>query len=144
MKAKPFIIGFFAVVALIAAWSIYVAATVDRAQKTIDAVLSPDGKFKAVRTTLSAGGAVPFCVDNIAVRLSIYPDDFDEHKNLYEVYNAPCGRVAGRIVPPTLEWLSATALQIVVASRRGADAKSIRMKDADISNTVHVTVVERE
>ena len=144
MKAKPFIIGFFAVVALIAAWSIYVAATVDRAQKTIDAVLSPDGKFKAVRTTLSAGGAVPFCVDNIAVRLSIYPDDFDEHKNLYEVYNAPCGRAGGRTVSPKLEWLSATALQIAVAPHTAADAKSIRMKDADISNTVHVTVVERE
>jgi hypothetical protein len=81
MRAKPFLIGCFAVVAVIATVSIYLSATVDRAQRTIDAVLSPDGRFKAVRTTLTAGGAVPFCLDNIAVRLSIYPDNFDEHKN---------------------------------------------------------------
>ena len=113
--------------------------------KTVDAVISPDGKFKAVRVTLAAGGAAPFCVDNVAVRLAIYPDDFDEHKNVYEVYAAPCGRVGGRVVPPRLEWLSATALQIAVAPRAAsADAKNIRTKDIDASKSVHVTVVERE
>jgi hypothetical protein len=47
-------------------------------------------------------------------------------------------------VSPKLEWLSNTALQITVAPRAGTDAKAVRMKDIDVTNTVHVTVVERE
>jgi len=143
MNSKHFIIGFLAVVALIAAWSIYVRATVERAQRSIVAVASPDGKFKAVKITLASGGATPFCVDNIAVRLAVYPDDFDEHKNAYEVYAAPCGRFADGTPSPKIEWLSATSLRITAAPHP-ANAKNVRMKDIDITKTVHVTFVERE
>jgi hypothetical protein len=142
MKSKTFIIGFGVVVALIAVVSIYMAATVERADKTIVTAPSPDGRFKAVRTTLARGGASPFCFDNIALLPAIYPDDFDEHKNAYEIYAAPCGRFASGAPSPKVEWLSASALQITYAA--APDAKPPRTKDLDITKTVTVTFVKRE
>jgi hypothetical protein len=142
MKSKTFIIGFGAVVAVIAGVSIYMAATVERADKKIVTAVSPDSRFKAVRTTLARGGASPFCFDTIAVLPAIYPDDFDEHKNAYEVYFAPCGRFADGAPSPKVEWLSASALQITYAAAPAA--KPVRTKDLDITKTVQVTFVLRE
>ena len=55
MKAKPFLLGFFAVVVVVAAVSIYVSMSVDKAQKTFTAVASPDSKYKAVRLMIARG-----------------------------------------------------------------------------------------
>jgi hypothetical protein len=136
MTSKRFIVGYVIVVVLIGAASIYAAATVDKADKSIVSVVSPDGKFKAVKTTLARGGASPFCVESIAVLLSVYPDDFDEHKSAYEVYAGPC---AASGATPGIKWLSSTSLQI--ASAAPADGKAARRKPLDISKTVKVTFV---
>jgi hypothetical protein len=144
VKSKPFIIGFVIVVLAIAAGSLYFSATVERANKSLVAVVSPDGKFKAVKLTIAGGGAAPFCYDNIVVLLTVYPDDFDENRKAYEVYAAPCGRFSDGTPSPKIEWLSNTSLQITVAPRpASADAKTIRMKNIDISKSVHVTFVEQ-
>ena len=90
VKAKPFLIGFLAVVACLVAASIYFAVTVDKANKSILAVASPDGKYKAVRLTVSGDSPVPFCVDTISIFLSVYPDSFAASESNYEVYAAPC------------------------------------------------------
>ena len=58
------------------AGSIYLAVTTDRADKALVAVASPDDKYKAVRLTVSNDTPAPFCVDSIAVFLSVYPDSF--------------------------------------------------------------------
>jgi hypothetical protein len=144
VKSKPFIIGFVIVVIAIAAVSMYISATVERANKSLVAVVSPDGRFKAVKLTIARGGASPFCYDNIVVLLAVYPDDFDENRKAYEVYAAPCGRFSDGTLSPTIEWLSSASLRITFAPHpASADAKTIRMKNIDVSKSVHVTFVER-
>ena len=136
MKAKPFIIGFLAVVAAIAAFSIYFSATVDRAVKSFTIVVSPDGKYKAVKITLAIGGASPFCFDSISVVFAAYPDNFAERDKAYEIYSGPCGSFADREPSPKIDWLSNTALQITYANN---PAKKPKLKDIDVTKTVHVT-----
>lgn len=135
MKAKPFFIGFFAVVALLGAASVYLAVTVEPAEKSITAVVAPDAKYKVVKITLTRPGNPPFCLDSIAVILGVYPDDFAERDKAYLVYGAPCAAA------PKIEWLSNTTLQISYA--KNSVTKLSMMKDADITKTVHVTFVER-
>ncbi len=135
MKAKPFIIGFFGVVAVLAAVSLYLSLTVDRAEKSFTAIAAPDAKYKAVKITLTRAGAPRFCIDGIAVILGVYPDDFAERDKAYLVYSAPCA------ASPKIEWLSNTELQISYA--KNPTAKAPALKDADITKTVHVTFVER-
>lgn len=139
MKAKTFFIGFFAVVAVLAAVSLYLAVTVDRADKSFTAIAAPDTKYKAVKITLTRAGDPPFCFDAIAVILGVYPDDFAERDKAYLVYSAACA--ADRAFPK-IEWLSNTDLQITYAAVR--DAKPPRLKDHDVTKTVHVTFVTRE
>ena len=143
MKAKPFIIGFLAVVAVLAAVSVYFSATVDKADKSVTALASPDGKFKAVKVTLVAGGAAPFCFDSVSVMLAAYPDEFAQREKAYEVYAAPCGSFANGEPSPKIEWLSASALQITYAAA-APDAKTARTKNIDVTKSVHVTFVARE
>lgn len=138
MKAKPFFIGFFAVVAILAAISLYLALTVDRADKSFTAVAAPDSKYKAVKITLTRAGDPPYCFDAIAVILGVYPDDFAERDKAYLVYSAPCA--ADRALPK-IQWLSDTKLQITYAAAR--DAKPPRVKDHDVTKAVHVTFVEQ-
>jgi hypothetical protein len=140
VKAKPFIIGFFAVVAVLAAVSLYVSLTVDRADKSFTAVAAPDNRYKAVKITLAGGGASPFCIDSIAVILGVYPDEFAERDKAYLVYSAPCA--ADRAVSPKIEWLSNTALQI--SYLKNPAAKPPTLKGLDITKTVHVTFVARD
>ena len=82
--------------ACLVAASIYFAATVDKADKSISAVASPDGKYKAVRLTVSGDRPAPFCVDTISIFLSVYPDSFAASESNYEVYAAPCAAPAKR------------------------------------------------
>jgi hypothetical protein len=140
VKAKTFFIGFFAVVALLGAASVYLAVTVDPAQKSLTAVAAPDTKYKAVKITLSGEGRPPFCIDSIAIILGVYPDDFAERDKAYLVYSGPCA--ADRNAWPKIEWLSNTALQITYAKDPAA-AKSPAVKDLDVTKTVHVTFVAR-
>lgn len=144
VKSRPFIIGFVLVVLAIAAVSIYFSRTVERASKSLVAVVSPDGKFKAVKLTIARGGASPFCYDNIVVLLTVYPDNFDENRKAYEIYAAPCGSFSDGTPSPKIDWLSNTSLQITAAPHSAlSDPKTIRRKKIDISKSVHVTFVER-
>ena len=83
MKSKPFIIGFFAVVAVLAAASIYFSGKVDRADRTLTASVAPDNKFKAVTIRISSGGAKPFCFNSVSVLLAVYPDEFALREKAY-------------------------------------------------------------
>jgi len=138
VKAKPFLIGFFAVVAVLAAVSLYLSLTVDRTDKSFTAVAAPDTKFKAVKITLTRAGDPPYCFDAIAVILGVYPDDFAERDKAYLVYSAPCA--ADRALPK-IEWQSSTDLKITYAAAR--DAKPPRLMDHDVTKTVHVEFVEK-
>jgi hypothetical protein len=139
VKAKTFFIGFFAVVALLGAVSIYLAVTVEPAEKSISAVPAPDNKYKAVKITLSGDGASPFCIDGIAVILGVYPDDFAERDKAYLVYSAPCA--ADRAASPKIGWLSNTELQISYV--KNSAAKPPTLKDHDVTKAVRVTFVEK-
>ena len=138
MRAKPFLIGFFAVVAVLAAVSLYLSLTVDRTDKSFTAVAAPDTKFKAVKITLTRAGDPPYCFDAIAVILGVYPDDFAERDKAYLVYSAPCA--ADRALPK-IEWQSNTELQISYV--KNSAAKPPTLKDHDVTKTVHVTFVEK-
>lgn len=145
MRAKPFVIGLLAAIAAVAAVSIYMSATIDKIDKTVAAVASPDGRYKAVRMTLARGGASSFCVDSISIFLSVYPDNFAENDKTYEVYAAPCAAPVKRATLPKVEWLSNTAVQITYApASAAADAKPPRTKPLDASHFVHVTFVAGE
>ena len=145
MKAKLVVIGLLVAIAGVAAVSIYVSATIDKIDKAVAAVTSPDGRYKAVRVTLARGGAAPFCVDSISIFLSVYPDNFAENDKTYEVYAAPCAAPAKRAGLPRAEWLSNTAAQITYAlASPAAGAEQPRMKPLDASHFVHVTFVAGE
>jgi hypothetical protein len=90
LKGKPFIVVMLCGMALFIAGSIYLAATTERADKALVAVAAPEGKYKAVRLTVSGETPVPFCVDTISIFLSVYPDSFVASESKYEVYSGPC------------------------------------------------------
>ena len=143
MKAKPFLIGSAILVVVIAAASFYIAATIDKFDRTLIAVASPDGKFKAIKVTVAGGGgATPFCFDTISVLLAVYPDDSVDRRKEYEIYTAPCGRFANGEPSPKIEWLSHAALRITFAP--AADAKPPRTKNIDVTKSVHVEFVRRD
>jgi hypothetical protein len=139
VNSKPFLIGFVALIAVIAAVSLYVSRSVDKADKTVTSVASPDGKYKAVRVMSARGGAQPFCSDTIAIFLSVYPDSFAVSDRNYEVYAAPCARPADRAKLPQIEWLARDAVRVTVPPE-AAGAKMPR-KDRDASLFVHLTFV---
>ena len=139
MSARPFLIVFFAVVVGVAAVSIYVSQTVRKADKSVVAAASPDGRYKAVKVSLERGGFKPFCFDSISVFLSVYPDSFAESEKIYEVYRAPCAPPDRRAELPKMQWLSDSALQIAYAPDPSAPAKEKPlMKPLDASKFVHV------
>lgn len=138
MKAKTFVIGFVAVVACVAAASVYFNLTATRPEKTLKAVASPDRRYKAVRVSLKRGDA---CFDTISVYLSVYPDSFAEHEMTYLVYSGPCAPPGKRADLPKMQWLSKEALQITYSA--APEAKRT-MKSIDASHFVHVTYVARK
>ena len=101
------------------AGSIYLAATTDRADKAIVAVAAPDGKYKAVRLTVSNDTPAPFCVDTIAIFLTVYPDSFVASNSGYQVYGAPCAAPAKRDALPKMEWLANNKLRIAGSPHHG-------------------------
>jgi hypothetical protein len=145
VKSKPFLIGFFVFVIVFAAVSFYFVATVDRAARSISAVTSPDGKYKAVKVTLSRRGSAPYCFDSVSVILAAYPDDFGERDKRYEMFAASCAKFADGEPSPKIEWLSPDALRITHAvNAAGAASSKQVMRDIDVTETVHVTFAERE
>ncbi|HEY4969726.1 MAG TPA: hypothetical protein VII35_07460, partial [Steroidobacteraceae bacterium] len=116
MKAKPFLLLSLGAMALMVAGSIYLAATTEKAHKEIVALASPDGKYKAVRLTVSGEHPAPFCVDTVAIFLSIYPDSFVVSDSNYEIYSGPCAAPDKRVVLPKIEWLSEKTVRITYAS----------------------------
>ena len=143
MKAKPFLIGFICAMLALVAGSIYLAVTTDRADKALVAVASPDGKYKAVRLTVSNDTPAPFCVDTIAIFLSVYPDSFVASDSSYEVYSAPCAAPDKRAALPKIEWTANNKVTITYAPEPDA-AKSPRLKDRDMSLFVDVSYVKVE
>jgi len=123
--------------------SIYLAATTKRADKTIVAVASPDGKYKAVRLTVSGDRPEPFCVDTIAIFLSVYPDSFVASDTSYEIYGASCVAPGKRAALPKIEWTSNKDVRITYAPAPGADKKP-RLKTRDASLFVDITFVKAE
>ncbi len=145
MKSKPFLIGFFIFVAVFAAISFYYVATVGRPTRSLTAVTSPDGKYKAVTLTMSHAGATPYCFDSVAVILAVYPNDFGERNKRYEVFAGPCVTFADGAPSPMIEWLSPTQLRIAHAANEAGAGKSKHvMNDVDVTKVVHVTFVERK
>ncbi len=144
MKAKPFLIAFAAVVVIIAAGSFYIGTTIDRSDKTVVTVPSPDGKFNAVKVSVTGGGAAPFCFDSISVLLGVYPDGSAERRREYEIYSATCGTFANGEASPKIEWQSPSALQITYAAgSKAPDSAGPRTRDIDVTKSVRVTFVER-
>lgn len=144
MKAKPFLIGFLCLMVAFVAGSIYLAATVDRADKSVAAVPSPDGKYKAVRVTISGDKPVSFCVDTIAIFLSVYPDSFAVSDKSYEIYSAPCAAPEKRAALPRVEWLSNTIVRITYPALPADAGKKPRMKEHDASRFVTVAYVAQD
>jgi hypothetical protein len=145
VKGKPFVIGFFVFVAVFAAVSFYYVATVGRTTRSLTAITSPDGKYKAVTLTMSHSGATPYCFDSVAVILAVYPDDFGERNKRYEVFAGPCVKFADGAPSPKIEWLSPTQLRIThAANEAGAGKVKHVMNDIDVTKVVHVTFVERK
>jgi hypothetical protein len=141
LKAKPVLIAFLSVAAAMVAGSIYLAATVDRADKTVVAVAAPDGKYKAVRLTISGDRPVPFCVETISIFLTVYPDSFAESDKSYEVYGAPCAAPEKRAALPKIEWLSNMAVRIAYPAAAAGAGKQPRLRLLDASKFVQVTFV---
>jgi hypothetical protein len=143
VKAKPFLIGLLAVMALLVAGSIYLAATTKRADRSIVAVAAPDGKYKAVRLTVSGDQPVPFCVDTIAIFLTVYPDSFVASDSNYTVFTAPCAAPAKRATLPKMEWTANHKITITYAPEPGA-GKSPRLKNRDMSLFVDIAYVKAD
>jgi hypothetical protein len=143
VKTKTVLILFLCAMLAMVGGSIYLAITTDRADKSIVAVASPDGKYKAVRLTVSGDQPVPFCVDTIAIFLSIYPDSFVASDTSYEVYGAPCAAPDKRKALPKIEWTSNKDVRITYTPARGA-AKQPRLKTRDASLYVDITYVMQE
>ena len=139
MSSKPFLIGFVALIAVIAVVSVYISRSVDKAGNTVTSVASPDGKYKAVRVMSVRGGAQPFCSDTIAIFLSVYPDSFAVSDRTYEVYAAPCAAPADRAKLPRIEWLARDAVRITVPPE--AAGAGMPGKERDASLFVHLTFV---
>lgn len=145
MKSKPFIIALIAAMAVAAGASIYLSATAERVDKTVIAFPSPDGRYKAVRVSLSHGGSAPFCFHSISIFLSVYPDTFAENEKAYQVYAAPCAMPSKPADAPTVEWLSNSALRITyLPAPAGLNSDKLRRRLIDASKFVHVSYVARK
>ena len=125
------------------AGSIYLAVTTDRADKAVVAVASPDGKYKAVRLTVSNDTPAPFCVDTIAIFLSVYPDSFVASDSSYQVFSAPCSAPSRRAAFPKIEWTANNKVRITYAPEPGA-GKPPRLKERDMSLFVDISYVKAE
>ena len=124
------------------AGSVYLAVTTERADQSVVSVPAPDGKYKAVRLRVSGDKPEPFCVDTIAVYLSVYPDSFAASERNYEIYGGVCPPKDKRGALPKIEWTDKNSLRITYAA--GDPAKPPRLKDKDASLFVDITWVKAD
>ena len=126
------------------AGSIYLAATTDRADKALVAVASPDGKYKAVRLTVSNDTPV-----NVLRR---YDCDFSyrlsgqlrrQQQRLSGLYRAVRRARPNATRFPKIEWLANNKLQITYSPESGA-GKAPRLKERDMSLFVDIDYVKVE
>jgi len=143
VKTKPFLIGLIALMVAMVVASVYFSLTIKRTEKSIVSIKSPDGRYKAVLASLTRADDKAFCVDSIAVFLSIYPDSFVESDKVYEVYSAPCATITGRVSPPQMAWVSNTQLRVTYSAPPAPDRAKVKIKPLDASKYVHVEYVER-
>jgi hypothetical protein len=144
VKAKSFLIVMLVLMAGLVAASIYFAATIQRAGKSVVAVAAPDGKYKAVRLTISGQTPEPFCVDTIAIFLSVYPDSFVVSDSNYTVFTATCAVPEKRDALPKIEWIDNNSVRITYAPEATAQAKPPRLKERDMSLFVDIKYVKAD
>lgn len=145
MNSKILIVGFAVAVALAGAVSLYVSKTVDPVEKTITAVVAPDGRYKAVVVSLAQGGGAPFCYESVSIYLAIYPNDFAESEKSYQVYWSPCATPAKPADAPTVKWLANDEVRITYTpGPPGPDPNKLRKRVVDASRYVKVSYVERK
>jgi len=145
VNSKTLIAGFAAAVVLATAVSVYMSRTIVPVQKTITAVPSPDGRYKAVVVSLSHGGSAPFCYDTVSIYLAAYPNDFAESEQGYQVYWSPCATPANPADTPKVTWLAKDQAQITYTpGPRPADPGKLRRRVVDASKYVKITYVERK
>ena len=145
VNSKTLIIGFAVAVALVAALSIYVSKTIDPVEKTVTAVVAPDGRYKAVVVSLAQGGDAPFCYESVSIYFAIYPNDFAESEKSYQVYWSPCATPAKPADKPKAEWLASDEVRITYTQGPpAADAAKLRKRAVDASRSVKVSYVERK
>jgi hypothetical protein len=145
VNSKTLIAGFAAAVALTAAGSVYVSRTVDPVEKTLTAVVAPDGRYKAVVFRLVQGGSAPFCYESVSIYLAVYPDDFAENDKGYQVYWSPCATPANPADTPAVKWLSNNEAQITYTQGpKPIEPGKLRKRVVDASRYVSVTYVERK
>ncbi len=139
MKAKSVLLTFLAFGVLMIGITIYYAATIDRAQRDIDTVVAPDGRYKAVHMRVHGDKPEPFCVDTIAIYLALYPESFVSSKRAYEVYGAPCATPSKAAPVPKIEWIDNKTVRITYAAP--AD-RAPRKRDKDASLYVDIEWVK--
>jgi hypothetical protein len=143
VKTKPFLIGLIAAMVAMLAASLYLSFIVVRTEKAVVSVKSPDGRYKAVLASLTRADDKAFCVDSIAVFLSVYPDSFVESDKVYEVFAAPCATITGRVPAPQITWISNTQLRIAYSPPPAPDRATVKTKPLDASKYVHVDYIAR-
>jgi len=139
VKAKSVLLTFLALGVLMIGITIYYAATTDRAQRDIDTVVAPDGRYKAVHMRVHGDKPEPFCVDTIAIYLALYPESFVSSKRAYEVYGGPCATPSGDAPAPKIEWTGNKTVRITYAAP--AD-RPPRMREKDASLFVDIEWVK--
>ena len=145
MKSKLVILVFAIGVVLATAVSVYMSRTIAPVQKTVTAVPSPDGRYKAVIFRLSQNGSGPFCYESVSIYLAAYPNDFAESEQGYQVYWSPCATPANPADTPAVKWLANNEARITYTQGPApADPRKLRKRVVDSSKFVKVTYVERK
>ena len=145
MKSKLVIIVFALGVVLATAVSVYMSRTIAPVQKTVTAVPAPDGRYKAVVVSLWQDGSAPFCYDTVSIYLAMYPNDFAESEQGYQVYWSPCATPANPADTPAVKWSANNEAQITYTQGPApADPRKLRKRVVDASQFVKVTYVERK
>jgi len=144
VNARVLVAGLIAIAVLTVAASFYFRASVAPFDKTFSSVLSPDGRFKAVRLVVTRQSPPAYCDASVSIYLAAYPDSFAETEKGYVVYAAPCPTPADPATLPEVQWLGNDSLQITyTAGPPAADASKLRRRVVDASRAVRVTYVER-
>lgn len=145
MSAKPVLLALLALAVLIVGASIYFRATVKPVDTSVQILNSPDGRYKAVRISLSRGGTSAFCYHSVSVLPSQLPDSFAETEKQYQVYFAPCAIPPDPSQAPVAQWLGNDALQITYTpGPEGFDNPRFRRRVVDASEKVRITYVTRQ